>query len=99
MLVVAVAGLGAWYLLRLWNGSKAPEAARRVGDLLGVVWKALLVVAALGVLAAMVQGCDGNEPSSGGPGGSGGSGAGQPLYAPCPAFHEEDCPLAVPGGP
>jgi hypothetical protein len=89
-LVVAAALLGTWYLLRLWNGSRAPEAARRVGDMLRLVWKALLAVAALGVVAAMVQGCEGNDPSSGG---SGTSGDG-PRYEPCPAFHEEDCPLA-----
>ena len=97
MLVVAAAVLGTWYLMRLWSGSKAPEAARRVGDVLRVVWKALLAVAALGVLAAMVQGCEGNEPSSGGSGGADGSG-GATHYQPCPAFHEEDCPLA-PGSP
>ena len=99
MLVVAAAVLGAWYLGRLWNGSKGPEAARRVGDVLRVVWKAVLAVAALGVVAAMVQGCDGNKPSSGGSGGSDGSGGGQLRYEPCPAFHEEDCPPAVPGAP
>ena len=93
MLVVAAAVLGTWYLGRLWNGSKGPEVARRVGDVLRVLWKAVLALAALGVVAAMVQGCDGNEPSSGGPGG------GQPRYEPCPAFHEEDCPLAVPDAP
>jgi hypothetical protein len=83
VLVVAAAVVGAWYLMRLWNGSKAPQAAHRVGDVLRVAWKGLLAVAALGVVAAMVQGCDGNEPSS--------------RYQPCPAFHEEECPPA-PGG-
>jgi hypothetical protein len=92
VLVVAAAVLGTWYLMRLWKGSKAPDAAKRVGDLLRVVWKALLVVGALAVVAAMVQGCEGNEPPSGG------SGSGQSRYVPCPAFHEEDCPLA-PGAP
>jgi hypothetical protein len=82
--LVVAAVVGAWYLTRLWNGSKAPEAARRVGDVLRVAWKALLVVAAVGVVAAMVQGCDGREPS--------------PSYQPCTAFHEEECPPA-PGTP
>jgi hypothetical protein len=93
VLVVAAAVLGTWYLLRLWKGSKAPEAAKRVGDILRVVWKALLAVAALGVVAAMVQGCDGNEPSSSGSGGSGGAG-GSDGGPPCTAYHEDDC---VPG--
>jgi hypothetical protein len=39
----------------------------------------------------MVQGCEGNE------GGTGDSG--DPGYQPCPAFHEEDCPPAVPVSP
>jgi hypothetical protein len=81
VLVVAVAVLGAWYLTRLWNGSKAPDAARRVGDVLQVAWKAVLALAALGVVAAMVQGCDGRESS--------------PRYQPCTAFHEEECPPAA----
>jgi hypothetical protein len=89
VLVLAAAGLATWYLMRLWNGSKGPEAARRVGDLLRLAWKALLAVAAIGVLAAMVQGCDGKEPSTGGS-----SRGDQPRYQLCPAFHEQDCPLA-----
>jgi hypothetical protein len=87
VLVVAVAVLGTWYLVRLWNGSKGPDAVKRVGDLLRIVWKAVLVVAALGVVAAMVQGCDGNEPSSGGTGSSGGSDGGPP----CTAYREDEC--------
>jgi hypothetical protein len=91
VLVIAAAVLGTWYLMRLWRGSKGPAAVARVAGVLQVVWKAALVVLALAVVAAMVQGCEGNE------GGTGDSG--DPRYQPCPAFHEEDCPPAVPVSP
>jgi len=93
VLVVAAAALGGWYLVRLWNGSKGPDVAKRAGDVLRVAGKAFVAALALGALAAMAQGCDGTEPA---PGGSGGD---QPQYERCPAFHEEDCPPAVPGSP
>jgi hypothetical protein len=82
VLVVAVAVLGTWYLVRRWNGSKGPDAAKRMAGVLRAVWKGVLVVAALGVLAAMAQGCEGNQSSGGSDPRSG---------PPCTTYHAPDC--------
>jgi hypothetical protein len=90
VLTVAVAVLGTWFVVGKWRSSKGPEAAKRVGKILGIVWKVALAGLGLVVLAALAQGCDGTEPSSG---------SNDPTPAedqpPCTAFHAEDC---APGG-
>jgi hypothetical protein len=79
VLVVAAVVLGTLYLARRpqrGQGSDGPAAAERVGNLVRWLWRGLLALLAVGVLAAMARGCDGGEDDR------------QP---PCVAYRPGDC--------
>jgi hypothetical protein len=71
--------LGAWFLADRWKGSKGPAAVGKLRPVLGWVGKGLAVVLGIAAFTALIQGCDGEDPSD------------QPFQT-CSSYDVEDCP-------
>lgn len=79
LLVALAAVLGAWFLMDRWQGSKGPAAVDKLRTGLGWVGKGLAVLLGIAAFTALVQGCDGEDPSD------------RPFQT-CTSYHVEDCP-------